>query len=736
MKLYIFLISIFFINASLRAQSYSIKQGDVAYTKSAYVEAIKYYSYAVKKDSNNYGVMSKLANCYRLTNNTKGQLACYTRLVKDTMATPLDKFYYAESVMEEGRPEQAKQYMDQYSADTRGSNMSKAITNLKVYYKNADAYKVEQVPFNSNESDFCPTLLNDTEIVFTSARSKTEWINRKHSWTNKNFFFLYSTFKSKAGSYSEPVLFAKNIQTKYNDGPICFSKDGKRIFLTRNNIKEGKDVKASDNAIKLEIMQAVWDSVKKSYSKPVEMNFKNPEYNFAHPAINDDGTKLYFSSDMKGGFGGMDLYVSELKDGAWGEPRNLGNKVNTAGNEVFPTITSKDMLYFSSNGLDGIGGLDVYETHLKNGEPTKIYNMGAPINSSGDDFNLVYDKTLKSGYFSSNRSSLDLNDDIYSFTVLRPVTRGQVLTVVNKDKTTGELLPYSLVKLCDTTLVANEKGEVQIDLADSTDCELTSSLDKYLSAKDRVSTLGADKDAGEIKKEMFLEKDPGVSLYALVTDISGSPMEGVNVSILDLKTGKEIDNFTTSATGDYRRPLPEYKIGDKITYAIKLQKPGYLSKNMIFNYDILNSTEIKVHELLDLKLGKMEVGADLGKLVDIKPIYFDVNKFNIRPDAATELNKVVAIMNEYPDMVIELGSHTDCRAPKAYNEKLSDSRAKASAAYIKKSITKPERIYGKGYGESKLVNGCACEGAVKSTCTDAEHQQNRRTEFIIMKLEK
>ena len=131
---------------------------------------------------------------------------------------------------------------------------------------------------------------------------------------------------------------------------------------------------------------------------------------------------------------------------------------------------------------------------------------------------------------------------------------------------------------------------------------------------------------------------------------------------------------------------------------------------------------------------KVKLGTDLSSLIEIKPIYFDLDKYNIRKDAAEELDKIVKIMNDNPKMVIELGSHTDCRGSKAYNMTLSANRAKASAAYIKKRITNPKRVYGKGYGESKLKNGCACEGKVVSTCSDEEHQLNRRTEFIIVKM--
>ena len=140
------------------------------------------------------------------------------------------------------------------------------------------------------------------------------------------------------------------------------------------------------------------------------------------------------------------------------------------------------------------------------------------------------------------------------------------------------------------------------------------------------------------------------------------------------------------------------------------------------------------HEKIDLNLQAVNLGGDLAKMLNIKPIYFDLNKFNIRKDAAVELDKIVKVLNENPTMVIELGSHTDCRGTQSANETLSQNRASSSANYIKTRITNPERISGKGYGETKLLNDCGCEGTVKSTCSDQQHQLNRRTEFIIVKM--
>ena len=164
-----------------------------------------------------------------------------------------------------------------------------------------------------------------------------------------------------------------------------------------------------------------------------------------------------------------------------------------------------------------------------------------------------------------------------------------------------------------------------------------------------------------------------------------------------------------------------------------MKRKGYFTKVVDFTKELTQPGFIRVHEELDLSLTKIEEGMDLAKVFKINPIYFDLNKFNIRPDAAVELNRIIMIMNENPTLVIELGSHTDCRAPIAYNERLSDRRAKASAAYIKLKIKNPTRIYGKGYGESQLITDCPCEGDVKSTCSDEEHQLNRRTEFKIIK---
>jgi outer membrane protein OmpA-like peptidoglycan-associated protein len=453
-----------------------------------------------------------------------------------------------------------------------------------------------------------------------------------------------------------------------------------------------------------------------------------------HPAISADGRSLYFCSDMGGGQGGMDIWVSKIgADGKWGTPKNLGDKVNTKGNELFPMVTSGNLLYFSSDGWEGLGGLDIFEVKLRNDVPGNVYNMGKPINSEADDFGIIIAGDGKSGYFSSNRKHGGLDDDIFKFTVLREVKRGKILNLITKDKDSGEPLANSVLYINADSVNTNEKGEYQTVIEEDVAYNLRARKEKYFEAKDSVSTKSSEED--EFSRTLLLEKDPNLSLYALITDTkSGQALDGVKITIKDNLVNAAFDTYTTTASGDYKKPLKGKKIGDKLNYQITLEKSGYLTKVVTFTYTIVKEGEIKTSEIMNMSIGKVEVGMDLAKMIDMKPIYFDLGKSNIRKDAAIELDKVVAVMKQYPNMIIELGSHTDCRSSAAANLKLSGARAKNSAAYIiSKGIAKT-RITGKGYGESKLLNGCACEGKVKSTCTEEEHAKNRRTEFIIVKL--
>ncbi len=718
------------IGFGLHAQEGTIVAADKLYDSKSYADAILKYEKVIKKDSNNVFVLARLGDCYRLTNNNTGQLFCYGKLVEKGTASADQKFYYGKALMGVGRYDDAKKIMEEYSSDDRGKVISKGLANMTAFSKNEDAYKVDTVTFNSTENDFSPIMITSEKIVFTSSRSKSAWISRKHGWTNNNYYNIYVTEKSE-GFYSKPTLFMKDLKSKYNSGPICFSKDGNTVYFSRNSADK-KTGKSTDGNFKLKIFKAALNI--DCFEKVDELPFNNVEYNCAHPALSADGNSLYFASDMPGSLGGMDIWVCKLgADGVWGVPQNVGGSVNTKGNDMFPFITANNLLYFASDGHEGLGGLDIFEVKIKDGKPGKVYNMGKPINSPADDFGITFSEEGKTGFLSSNRSRGGLDDDIFKFDVLRDVKRGKILNLVVKDKDTYLPMEFVRLQINNETVTTNDKGEYQLILEEDANYTYTASKDKYFDTKDSASTKSFPED--EISRNILMEKDPNLSLLAFILDAkSNQALSDVKISIKDMTAATAFDTYTTNATGDYRKPLKGKKIGDKLNFQIMLEKPGYVTKTLNFTHDITKEGEIKLNEVLNLTIGKIEVGMDLAKMIDMKPIYFDLGKSKIRPDAAIELDKVVAAMKEYPNMIIELGAHTDCRSAAAANMKLSTARAKASAAYIISKKIDKTRITGKGYGESKLLNTCACEGTIKPNCPEEEHAKNRRTEFIIVKL--
>lgn len=720
-----------FLSVSALAQTPpSTKKADKNFQSYSYNKAITRYEAMPVKTTD---INRKLAESYQKIGKTDKAEQYLASVASATDANSKDVYNYFYILRENGKYEESENWIKKYQAmDNTDSRANLYAAGLGAYTKlkqDDGRFTIKNLDINTDAQDFGTAITKDM-VVFASSRSSAEAVIRKWNWNNLPFLNLYEAKKGANYELTDLKSFNKKINHKYHEGPAVFSADGNWMAFTRDNYDE----KSADGIIKLELFYAVKKDNK--WQKEVSFPFNNKEYSVGHPAITADGKTLYFASDMPGTIGGTDIFKSVLgANGKWGTPENLGNKINTEGNEMFPSITKNNVLFYSSDGRVGLGGLDVFAVQVKENGFSKVINLGTPINDDKDDFAFVLDNDEKGGYFSSNREGGKGNDDIYSFNMLKPLRFSKQIKGSAKDKD-GNLLASTAVNLYDAsgkvinTVTTGDDGAYAFEVETPADYKLSGTKEKYFDGKNHANVT---EEADLVIADVVLEKDPGFSLVALVTDNkTKAPLEGVTMKIKSTD-GTKLD-YVTPQTGDYRAPLAGKKLNDKISYTIELSKPGYLSKTIEFQKILDKPGEVKISDEMDLSMGKIEVGTDIGKLINIAPIYFDVNKFNIRPDAAKELDKIVKAMNEYPGMVIELGSHTDCRAPKAYNMSLSDKRAKSSAAYvISKGIPK-DRIYGKGYGESKLINGCACEGTVKSTCTDAEHQANRRTEFIIVKL--
>ena len=687
-----------------------------------------------EKKQINTDAQRKLADSYKITGNFAAADSVYSIIMQASDKTPQDIYAYAQILKMNAKYAEAQKQMDAYSVLNAADGRTKLFNQNKTYtidlLKDKGQFEVKNLAVNSTEQDFGVTYFKN-EIVYTSSKHDINAAYRRWNGNNLPFLDLYIGKVEENGEITNSKKMS-SLNKKYHEGPSSYNKAGTIIIYTQDNYQS----KSSDGIRKLELMESTFKDGEWGEKIPFALN--NKEYSVGHPALSADGNTLYFASDMPGGIGGVDIYrVIRNADGTWGKAENLGEKINTEGNEMFPFVHESGMFFFSSDGRPGLGGLDIFVSQLKNNQFTKVINLGAPVNGSKDDFSFVLNESKTKGYFASNREGGKGDDDIYSFNLLKQFQFGKTIKGVALDKA-GEILANVKVELVDNngklinTVVTDKNGAFSFDVENAGAYKISGQKDSYVSGKNIVSISEEEEFA---EANVILEKDPGLSLVAIITDgVTKKALDGAKVTILE-NGNQPFDNFITKAGQDYRKTLPNNKVGDKLNYKIKIEKSGYLTKEVDFNYLISKTGDINVHEALDITLSKLEVGGDLAKMIDIKPIYFDLGKFTIRKDAAVELDKIVKVMNEYPNMEVELGSHTDCRATAVFNEKLSGNRANASAEYIKKSITKPERISGKGYGESKLKNGCACEGAVKSTCSEEEHQQNRRTEFIILKNE-
>ena len=592
---------------------------------------------------------------------------------------------------------------------------------------NSPYFSTGNVEFNSESAEIgLYKNPGSNALVLVSGR---EWGIVKRVGSNDQPFFNYFEVTPKTNKVSG---FQGISNSKFNEGPLCFTPNGKRVFFTRNAKKKSKKTQKRE----LKLFTASVDA-KGKWSKVEPCAINNENYSIGHPAISPSGDLIVFASDMQGGQGGTDLYVATLSEnGTITNPINLGPKVNTSGNEFFPWFSPEGQLFFSSNGLKGLGGYDLWVTEIKNGKDVfNPINIEAPINSPSDDIALVF-HAENQGYFSSTRNKN--NDDVYTFNQLRPIVFKVIMSGIVTDLNTKDTLREASLVIKNskgevvTTLTTDNKGYYNTNL--EPDQVYTVEVTKT-DHKNESFALNTDFNTPKIKQNVALENRPNITHIGKVTDAkSGLALNGVKVTLKDLNTGAILLSSTTSETGTFEKAFENLTYGKDQRIEVKLEKTDYATKLIDFVYTPKATGTVKMNDFIDLSIGKVEVGVDLSKIMQLNDIYFDYGQFEIRTDAAQELDKIVAIMNEYPNMVIELGSHTDCRGTKDANKKLSDNRAKASAEYIKTRITTPTRISGIGYGESKLKVNCPCEGKVVSECPEEEHAKNRRTEFIVKKV--
>jgi outer membrane protein OmpA-like peptidoglycan-associated protein/tetratricopeptide (TPR) repeat protein len=744
----------------VNAQKRFIKAGDKAYDRLAYAEAITSYERAAENNISDTAYARRLAECYMHVRNFKQAEVWYARTMQMRNVKPVDVYNYAQVLRANAKYDSSDQHLARYqgvnASDSRARRqMGSAAYTARLRENHLPGCVVKALALNTAGADMGPTLKGGG-IVFASDRGKEVLASRRHAWNGRPFLDLF--FANNGSTFQWEVMDEFSaLNTKFHESNATFAPDGKTIWFTRNNYyhgHKGQDVKKRMNL--------------KIYSRSLQPDgwgnergfiHNSEQWSVGHPCVSTDGNTLYFTSDKPGGVGGTDIWKCAKSGATWGEAVNLGPVVNTEGDEMFPWVDEDGTLYFASDGHQGLGGLDVLISRMNAdgsvGEPT---NPGVPLNSENDDFGLVLKDDGKTGYFTSNRKGGKGDDDIYGITMDHPLSASMSLEGVVTDRTMQAPLQGAVVSMLDAdgkvvaeTTTGND-GRYAFPLTPGTRCSVSAAKPDYSPSAASIPAIPQQDTV--VTRDLALSSGGLVTLWYNVRHaFTGAPLGRVKIDRLDLAAIDQIEKAVVSLTddgGDVRQELLDVKIGDSLTYYIELSKPGFLTKKGYFRYKVGQYGEIEVHKVMDLCLFPLEpietrltclddrdhsglaikVGRDLRTIIDINPIYFDLNKDNIRPDAALELDKIVRVMQQYPTMEIELGSHTDARGSDASNASLSDRRAKSSAAYIVSKGIAEVRIKGKGYGEMRLLNRCV--NGVK--CSEVEHQLNRRTEFIITKM--
>ncbi|WP_083598269.1 MULTISPECIES: OmpA family protein [unclassified Flavobacterium] len=638
------------MNISVQAQDKRLEKANKAYDKFAFVEAAKLYEEQINKGVNTTEVYTKLGDSYYYNGNYPEAVKCYSKIVTSTTKVdPEYYFRYAQALNNTQNYNEAEKVMKFYYSKAGKNDLSANWGETKLMQAikaQSGRYTLKPVEINTPFSDFGSAFYGKDKVIFASAKDTGTVIKRKHSWNEKAFLKLYSADVTIDGGLQNPVLLKGDVNTRYHQSTPAITKDGKTMFFTRNNYIDGKLGADKDGTSYLKIYVA--QNVNGEWANIRELGYpiNSDGFSSAHPALSPDETELYFVSDRNNKFGNSDIYVASLNKGGFvgNDVRKLGDEINTPGRETYPYVDASGILYFSSDGHPGLGGLDVFAAMKDTEGKYKVVNVGDGVNTASDDFAYVIDSKTKKGYMSSNRSG---NDDIYGFTENSPVN-----------------FDFSINPIVFGTL-------------------------KYT---------------------------------------SGGPIEGAEIQIFNEKQ-ELINTIYTDAEGKYKTELDPY-----IKYKLVYKKPGITEKNQDappfkpmekreYSFEFLNELEVVVNG----ETKQITEGIDLNKILNLSPIYFDYNGYKIRESSKAELDKVVEVMRTRPSLSLTINSHTDSRGRDDFNMKLSENRAKATVDYIVAHGINAERVSGHGYGETKILNRCT-NGV---TCTEAEHQVNRRSEFIV-----
>lgn len=644
-----FIVLCFVLIASCK-RSVELTDGVAAYNAKMYSVAAELLSRQItasKTQEERYNKTLMLARSYAENNEPEKAFSSFEKAIsmKEDAVIMLEA---AMQLKKAEKYEEAKALLNQIittdkDLEPEATRQFNACNDAQRWIKDPGNTKVTPLhTLNSAASDFASYLMNDGTLIFTSSRNEAEG-TREYSWTGEKFYDLYASNKS-GELYSSPSKFDEQLNTEFHEGTACFSADKTEMYFT----KCGSESPANDYC---HIHKCVWEDG--AWSVPEKLVLISDTSNEGQPFLSKDGKTLFFSSDDKGGFGGRDIYTANRVDNGWGNVSNIGSYFNTEMDEMYPTLDKDNNLYYSSNGLSGMGGLDIFFCARDKKKWSKPVNMQYPVNSGGDDFYIFFDKykpnsiedpIKKTAFISSSRPG-SARDDLY-------------------------------------------------------------------------------------RVEFFWKNEFVLHLYAFKRDqnVDGTWPEYVPAAFVNFHIRGLSGSSSQVCPGNDNGYCKSY-LTEKSSYLVYADKKGYSNTDTISISTVGKKNPDKdIIVFMDTFYFEKAAPITTSKEIEISNIYYDYDKATLRPESFPPLDTLYTLFKEYPDLTIEIGSHTDSRGSDAYNQKLSQARAQSVVDYLVNKGLSKEKLIAKGYGETRILNECT--NGVK--CSEEQHQRNRRTTFRIV----
>ncbi|MBI1769100.1 MAG: OmpA family protein [Bacteroidetes bacterium] len=696
------------------------KKADHLYAMRAYRNALPIYHRMVEKKQSTLYAKERIADCYVKLNDLPSAEKAYELLIKEQDVSAESKYKYAQVLCTSNRYDDAIDALNSIDKKKVDSLLIERqinfLKNVKKHMKDEDLFTLEQAKaLNSPHSDYAATFFKN-EVVFASTRDNDLFIKRKSvssSSKEEVLSHLYVASNSGSGNYGVVSFFKKDeLKTTLHDGPVSFYQGGQKAAITSNNFNGQKQVVGSTKTTQVKLFLADVGA-QGGFRNVVPFPFNSEDYSVGHAAFTRNGKRIYFAANFPIGFGGSDIYYSDLIENEWTNLVNAGPAVNTAGDELYPFLINDTTFYFATNGHGGYGGLDIYTSKLKQGKFSVTRNLGYPINSSYDDFSLATDSIGRVGFISSNRLYGMGSDDIYSFVANYIFLEGYTRNL----DSLYQIIPDATIVLKDEqgrvidSVRSDEVGKFQLKLPFDKNLTLNALKKGYTCLNDiGISTIGQpfgiDSLLIPLEKQRII-----VAKGRIFSNETETVLPNATLLLKDLD-GNTVDTVTLGNNGEYMfRVVPDHK------YRIEATKKGFISNG----FD-LNTKNITKKELLNDIVIEEEY---LEKTVT----YFDYDKYVVKAEWKKDLNKILRTLRKYPETTLHIGAHADARGTKKYNQGLSERRAEATRDYFVANGIDKNRITAVGFGEELILNRCS-DGVI---CPEEEHSKNRRAEMKVQR---